>query len=287
MKIGIVGLGLIGGSLAKAIKLQASHRVYGCDLSEAVQLRARMVEAIDGRLTAHQLRQCDLVLVALYPDEAVSYLQSHAASFKPGAVVCDCCGIKTRICRIGFALAREHGFTFVGGHPMAGIERFGFAAARAGLFNRATMILVPEPETGLEVLEGLKAFFLSIGFGRIKITTAEEHDRVIAYTSQLAHVLSSAYIKSPAARDHAGISAGSFRDMTRVATLQPRMWSQLCLENRAALLPELSGLIERLGAYRDALADNDFAALAELFEEGCRCKDEVDKLTPNGARQGG
>ncbi len=278
MKIGIIGLGLIGGSLAKAIKSHTEHTVYGYDCDRSTLLRARMVEAIDAQLTARQLHQCDIVLIALYPDDVVTWLQQHAGELKPGALVCDCCGIKTRICEIGFKLAADHNFTFVGGHPMAGIERFGFAAAQPNLFNRATMVLIPESETPLETVSELKSFFISLGFGRIKITTAEEHDRVIAYTSQLAHILSSAYIKSDTALSSAGISAGSFRDMTRVATLQSEMWTQLCLENRAPLLDELNGLLERLSAYRDALDANDAPALKKLFDEGCARKAQSDLL---------
>lgn len=272
MKTAIIGLGLIGGSLAKAIKTRTSHKVYGFDRDRTIQLRAKMVEAIDSILTPRQVPQCDLILLALYPDDIVQWLQENAGRIKPGAMVCDCGGIKSRICRTGFELARQHGFVFVGGHPMAGIERFGFAAAQANLFSRATMVLIPDSGTPLQTVAQLKEFFLSLGFSRIKITAAEEHDRVIAYTSQLAHILSSAYIKSDTAFSHTGISAGSFRDMTRVATLQPQMWTQLCMENREALLPELSGLIERLRTYETALRAGDHEKMIALFEEGCDYK---------------
>ena len=163
---------------------------------------------------------------------------------------------------------------------MVGIERFGFGAAQPNLFHRASMVLVPKSGTTIETMAAAKAFFLSLGFGRITITTAQEHDRVIAYTSQLAHVLSSAYIKSDTAMSHTGISAGSFRDMTRVATLQPEMWAELCLENRQPMLNELNGLIDRLGQYRDAIQQNDFEKLRLLLHEGSQQKALVDKLKP-------
>lgn len=278
MNIGIIGLGLIGGSMAKAIKTHTAHTVYGCDKVESIQLRAKMVEAIDDLLTPSKLKKCHILLIALFPDAAVNWLKENASKISHNTMVFDCCGNKQKICKAGFELAEQYGFTFIGGHPMAGIERFGFAAAQPNLFHRASMVLVPRSGTPIETMAAAKEFFLSIGFGRITITTAQEHDRVIAYTSQLAHVLSSAYIKSDTAMSHSGISAGSFRDMTRVATLQPEMWAELCLENQQPMLNELNGLIDRLAQYRDAIKANDYEKLRQLLHEGSQRKAEVDKL---------
>ena len=263
MNIGIIGLGLIGGSMAKAVKTHTEHTVYGCDKIESIQLRAKMVEAIDDLLTPALLKKCDIILIALFPDAAIEWLKENASKIRRDAMVFDCCGNKRQVCEAGFELAEKYGFTFIGGHPMAGI---------------ASMVLVPKSGTTIETMAAAKAFFLSLGFGRITITTAQEHDRVIAYTSQLAHVLSSAYIKSDTAMSHTGISAGSFRDMTRVATLQPEMWAELCLENRQPMLNELNGLIDRLGQYRDAIQQNDYEKLRQLLHEGSQRKAEVDKL---------
>ena len=278
MNIGIIWLGLIGGSMAKAVKTHTEHTVYGCDKIESIQLRAKMVEAIDDLLTPALLKKCDIILIALFPDAAIEWLKENASKIRRDAMVFDCCGNKRQVCEAGFELAEKYGFTFIGGHPMAGIERFGFAAAQPNLFHRASMVLVPKSGTTIETMAAAKAFFLSLGFGRITITTAQEHDRVIAYTSQLAHVLSSAYIKSDTAMSHTGISAGSFRDMTRVATLQPEMWAELCLENRQPMLNELNGLIDRLTQYRDAIQQNDYEKLRQLLHEGSQRKAEVDKL---------
>ncbi|MBR4675199.1 MAG: prephenate dehydrogenase [Victivallales bacterium] len=279
MDVGIIGLGLIGGSLAKSIKTNTEHRVYGYDLQDSVVKRAQLVEAIDGVLDDEKLAQCKIVLIALYPDQIEACLKEYADKFPVGSIVVDCGGIKRDICRLGQSLAANRGWTFCGGHPMAGIEKSGFAAARQSLFAKATMILVTHPDVkDLAWLTMLKRFFLSLGFGRIKIATPEEHDRIIAYTSQLAHVLSSAYVKSPSALVHTGFSAGSFKDMTRVATLVPDMWSQLFLQNREPLLRELNGLIERLTQYRDAIAQENREGLEMLLAEGRDVKAQVDAL---------
>lgn len=279
MNIAIFGLGLIGGSLAKAIKLRTDHTVYGYDVQESVMRRARLVEAMDEELTPERLADCEVVLVALYPEAIVECLRERAASFRKGAVVIDCGGIKREICQVGRQLAAEHGWHFVGGHPMAGIEKSGFAAARQNLFARATMILAPSPDDmDLPMLAGVKRLFLELGFGRIRMTTAEEHDRIIAYTSQLPHIVSSAFVKSRTALSHTGFSAGSFKDLTRVATLVPSMWSQLFLDNRRPLLEELDGLMARLAEYREAIAQGDRPRLESLLAEGRDCKAAVDEL---------
>ncbi len=278
MHIAVVGLGLIGGSIAKAIKTNTQHTVYGADLQPSVVWRAKLLEAIDGELTDELLPQCDAVIVALYPADTIAWLTSHAESIRKGALVVDCCGVKQIVCDGVGQTAREHGFTFIGGHPMAGIERSGFEHSQGTLFQNASMILTPEPDIDIAELERAKKFFLSIGFGRITIRTAAEHDQVVAYTSQLAHVLSSAYIQSPTALRHSGLSAGSFQDMTRVATLNAPMWRELFLDNRENLIAEIDGLAARLTQYGDALRAGDAARLEQLLQEGAerkaRCAEE-------------
>ena len=272
MQIAVVGLGLIGGSIAKAMKTNTQHTVYGADLQPSVVWRAKLLEAIDGELTEALLPQCDIVIVALYPADTVSWLRAHADRIRGGALVVDCCGVKQPVCDGVRETARQHGFTFIGGHPMAGIERSGFEHSQDTLFRNASMILTPEPDIDIAVLERAKKFFLSIGFGRITIRTAAEHDQVIAYTSQLAHVLSSAYIGSPTAERHSGLSAGSFQDMTRVATLNAPMWRELFLDNRENLIAEIDGLIARLKQYGDALRASDAGRLEQLLREGAERK---------------
>lgn len=276
MNVGIVGLGLIGGSIAKAIKQNTDHIVFGKDILETVVLKAKLLSAIDEELTDQTLEQCELVIIALYPGDTVKFIEENAAKFKKGALVVDCCGVKRVICAAAQPLAEQNGFTFVGGHPMAGIEKSGFEYSMESLFKNASMILTPDGSVDIQEIDFLKQLFLSLGFGGVKLSTPEEHDRIIAYTSQLAHVLSSAYIKSESALTHMGFSAGSFKDMTRVATLHEGMWTELFLDNKEGLTMELDGLIARLSEYRKAIAGNDAPELMRLLKEGRERKALVD-----------
>jgi len=278
MKTGIIGLGLIGASLARAIKERGVDQVAGFDIQPWVMKKAKLLSIIDNELALDNIGSCDMLLLAIYPAEAIRFLRNHADKIAPGTIVVDCCGIKQGICAEAAAISAGKAWHFVGGHPMAGREASGFDSSTDNLFEGASMILTPPADVSIMTLNRLKEFFLGIGFARIKISDPEKHDRIIAYTSQLAHVLSSAYIKSGAALEHTGFSAGSFKDMTRVATMQPDMWTELCMENREPLIDEISGLISRLSEYRDALQQKDIKGLEQLFAEGRDRKAEVDNL---------
>ena len=277
MNIAVIGLGLIGGSMAKCIKKNTPHTVLGADVSQQVLYKARLLDAIDGELTDERLKICDMVILATWPRAAVEYLREHADDIKPGATVIDVCGVKRAVCDPLWALASERGFLFVGGHPMAGVEYSGFDHANAALFAGASMILTPPPGLDIQTLSQLKRFFRELGFGRVTITTPQEHDRVIACTSQLAHIVSSAYVKSPTGLEHHGFSAGSFKDMTRVARLNEQMWTELFMENRQPLLAELDTLMGNLQAYRDALSTGDADKLCALLREGRLVKEQTDR----------
>lgn len=268
MQIGIVGLGLIGGSFARAIKEHTPHSVFAFDIDRSVLLGATLVGAIDGELTDPQLQNTDLLLLSLYPQATVDFVKAHADAIRPGTIVVDCCGVKRPVCDALCDFAKQHGFHFLGGHPMAGTQFWGFSHARASLFKGASMILTTNGVTDIHVLETVKRFFLSVGFETLTFTTADEHDKIIAYTSQLAHIVSNAYVKSPTALQRKGFSAGSYRDMTRVAKLNVEMWTELFLENRDNLSMELGLLIENLQAYKDALQRNDEPALRQLLQDG-------------------
>ena len=276
MNIGIVGLGLIGGSLAKTIKLNTEHRVIGCDVDLQTILQAQLMDALDEEMDSRNLPTCDMVLVALYPGAIVEWITAHAAEFKPGALVIDCGGVKQEICRQLVPLAKQHGWHFIGGHPMAGREFSGFKYAKDDLFDNASMILTPVGDEEPELLQRARDFFMDLGFRRVQFTTARTHDEMIAYTSQLAHIVSSAYVKTPLAGRHRGFSAGSFADMTRVARLNEGMWTELFFDNREALLPEVEGLVERLAEYRDALRDNDRHRMMKLLRDGCEIKESLE-----------
>ena len=276
MEIGIVGLGLIGGSLAKAITQNTDHTVYGYDISDQVVKKAILVDAIEQQLTDEILPLCDIVIVALYPQATIDYVTSHADLIKKDAIVMDCGGIKGIVCDALIPLAEEKGFLFVGGHPMAVLEHSGFTYAKKNLFNNASMVLTPT-RGPIESMETLKSLFNSIGFTNIEIATPQLHDRKIAFTSQLAHVVSNAYIKSPTALEHAGFSAGSYRDLTRVAKLNEHMWTELFLENPDNLVNEIDTLIDNLKKYSDAIKANDADTLCDLLREGRERKEQIDK----------
>ena len=162
---------------------------------------------------------------------------------------------------------------------MAGIERSGFDASSGKLFSKASMILTPGQNCDIRKLEFAKRFFLSLGFARITLSTPEEHDRIIAYTSQLAHVVSSSYMKSPTAFSHTGFSAGSFRDMTRVAQLHEGMWTELFLENREFLAAEIDRLVLQLQRYREMIFNQREDDLRTLLKEGRELKHKIDELS--------
>ena len=276
MKIAIIGLGLIGGSLAKAFKAYTDNRVYGCDADAATLAYAKLSETIDEPLTDEILPECDLVIVALYPNATIRVLSEKAPLIKKGALVIDTCGTKRKVCAACFALAETYGFTFVGGHPMAGIQFSGIKYSRADLFKGASMILVPPHLDDMAFLTGMKALFLPLGFSKVVLTTPEKHDEIIAFTSQLAHIVSSAYIKSDTAKLHHGFSAGSYKDMTRVATLNDTMWTELFLENRDNLLHEIDNIVSALTDFRAALAADDGEKLSALLREGTQDKSRID-----------
>ena len=277
MKIGIVGLGLIGGSLARAIKANTAHTVWGTDLQRPVVYRAKLLEVIDEELTEDRVGSCDIVILAIYPRDTVEWVRTHATVIQKGAVVVDCAGVKQAVCEPCWEMAQQHGFTFIGGHPMEGVAKLGFENSRRDMFVNASMILVPHRDLDIETMKKVKDVFDAIGFTRYEIATPEKHDRIIALTSQLAHVVSSAYVKSPTAHEHRGFSAGSFRDMTRVAFLNEAMWAELFLLNREDLHREIMGLIERLQEYDDALTAGDEAKMAELLRQGRDIKAELDR----------
>jgi prephenate dehydrogenase len=277
MKIGIVGLGLIGGSLAKAYR-QAGAQVLGFDKDDLVTRFALMAGAIDDELADTNIGECDLIMIAITPMAAIQWFREHAPLISRDAVVIDCCGTKRAVCNACFPIAEEYGLTYMGGHPMAGKERGGIKNSSADLFQNAPFILVPWEAADMELLMRVKGMLMLAGFGRVGVTTSEEHDRVIAFTSQMPHIVSNGFIKSATAlADSQMISAGSYQDFTRVAYLDEKMWSELFLENKDYLLEEISGLIGRLQEYQSAIDNDDKEKLEELLAEGKICKERVLK----------
>ena len=276
MKVGIIGLGLIGGSLAKAYRRDESITVLGMDADHSILEFAQLAEAIHGPLTDENLKTVDLLLLATYPEAVIEHMERLAPKLSKHTMVIDCAGTKEKVCQAVFPLAEEYGFRFLGGHPMAGTHNSGFKYSREDLFDGAPMVLVPPNFYDIRLLDEAKKMLAPVGFGRVSITTAADHDKRIAFTSQLAHVVSNAYVKSPTAREHAGFSAGSYKDLTRVAWLNPDMWAELFLENKEHLLFELNTIIENLTEYKAAMEQDDFSTLRQLLDDGRRIKEEVD-----------
>lgn len=275
MTVGICGLGLIGGSMAKAYKA-AGHTVLGYDKNTASLGYAALAGITDGVLDNATIPSCDLIFIALYPRAAIKYLEDISPLINESTVVIDLCGTKKQICDIGFALSKKHGYTFVGGHPMAGTQYSGIKYSKGTLFKNAPMVLVPDKCDDIYFLDNVKKLLSPAMFGKITVTTAEKHDAMIAFTSQLAHVVSNAYVKSPTAQSHKGFSAGSYKDMTRVAWLNEYMWTELFLENKEPLLFEIDSIIKSLSEYRNAIAEDDADTLRSLLRDGRIAKEQVD-----------
>jgi len=273
--VGILGLGLIGGSFAKAYHA-AGWTVLAADRDAAILSFAQMSGVVDGTLGAENAAQCDLILACICPEAAIAELTGLAPHIGEKPVVIDCCGTKRVVCEALFPVAEQYGFTYLGGHPMAGSHHSGFKYARENLYHNAPMVLVPPSFDDIALLQRVKELLAPAGFGHISVTTAQAHDEMIAFTSQMPHLISNAYIKSPTAAEHKGFSAGSYKDMTRVAWLNAPMWAELFLENRDCLLRELGWLMESLREYRAALEKNDLPELTRLLEEGKKRKEEVD-----------
>lgn len=272
MNIGIIGLGLIGGSMARSTKARTAHTVWGTDLDKETMILAQLSNAIDDPLTEDNLPYCDLILLAIRPAAAIEWVESHAHKIAKTAILVDLCGVKRTVVSAIAPIAAKHGFAYIGGHPMAGREHSGFVSSSANLYVGASMILTPDERTDIMLLETLKTFFTEIGFAHLTFSKPDEHDRIIAFTSQLAHITSSAYVKSPEAQRRRGFSAGSFRDMTRVANLDEDMWTELFLDDSDYLAQELEIFIHNLNEYLSALRTHDGKALRALLKEGRELK---------------
>lgn len=275
MTVGILGLGLIGGSLARAYA-KSGHTVLAYEQDASMLEFAQLAGVVHERLDENNISSCDLILLAVYAQASADWLEMNATYISSHTYVIDCCGIKTEICKHCFPLAQQYGFTFIGGHPMAGSHHSGFKFSRSNLFQGAPMVLVPPRFDDPTLLECAESLLAPCKFGMFSVTTAEAHDEMIAFTSQMPHILSNAYIKSPTALQHKGFSAGSYKDLTRVAWLNPNMWAELFLSNKGNVLNELDTYIDNLKKYRDAIENNDHSKLIALLEEGRRRKEEVD-----------
>ncbi|MCQ2499227.1 MAG: prephenate dehydrogenase [Lachnospiraceae bacterium] len=274
MNVGIIGLGLIGGSMAKAIHAHTDSYILGANRSHGVVERALEEGVLQEELTFENADKCDMLIVALYPKDVVEKVKTYAPYLKKGAIVVDCTGVKKFVSNELSKYLSDMGLCFVGGHPMAGKEVAGYANADTDLFNRASMILTQDEYTSEEAFNTAAEFFSEVGFKMIKESTPVEHDKVIAYTSQLCHVVSNAFIKSPTCDLRYGFSAGSFKDLTRVAKLDEYMWTDLFLANKEALLDEINIFMSHMEEYKEALENEDKETLIRILGEGRQLKED-------------
>lgn len=274
MVIAVVGLGIIGGSYCKAIKKHTRHTVIGINRTQSVAQKAHEAGAIDVIGTVEDMQKADLVILCMYPGACVEFVEKNGEYIEKSTIVTDASGIKSAICPQMTELAKRFGFTFIGSHPMAGKEKNGFDVSDADLYLGASFIITPCGAV-MEKVDFLASFARQIGFGTIKVTTPEEHDRMIAFTSQVPHVLACAYVLSPSCPNHKGFSAGSYRDVSRVANINSKLWSELFIENREPLIKELDILIENITAISNAIKSNDSQELSELLERGHRVKQDL------------
>lgn len=277
MKIGIIGLGLMGGSLGRALVKKTSHTVYARDLDEEAMVKGAMLEAYHFELTRENACELDVLALAVVPSAMQGILDEFLPLLKSGATVTDLAGVKRPVVEIMKRAAKlRPDLEYVGGHPMAGREFSGVAHSTAGLYENSSVLLVPVAAS-LEALAAVKRMYIGVGAEGVVITDAETHDEMIAYTSQLAHVVSSAYVKSPSADKHYGYSAGSFRDMTRVARMNAAMWTELMTDNADNLGREVRAMAARLNEYADCMERGDRTRLFELLDAGNEKKLSVEK----------
>lgn len=275
--VGVVGLGLMGGSFAKAVRGFQDCRVLGLDSSDTVLAGALADGTIDEALAPCEagklLAKSDVAVIALYPAAAVRFIEEHGAECGKGGVLTDLVGVKAGMLRAARAHVAKDA-AFVGGHPMAGRERSGYAAATADLFMGCNYVLIEEPDTDGAALSLLEKMARHLGAGRITLSTVERHDRMIAYTSQMAHVLAAAVALHPDFLSSIGFQGGSFADITRVATLNEAMWSELFLENKEALSGALRALEEGIAGMRGDIERGDAEALRKRMRDSSSRKKE-------------
>lgn len=276
MNIGVVGLGLIGGSIAKSAKKNTEFKVYGYDIDPKTIKNAISEKSIDGELTDKRIASCDYIFIPLYPEAVIEFVEKNASIFKEGATVIDCAGVKRSVCEKCFEIADNHNFSFVGGHPMAGTQFSGFENSKDTMFYNAPFVLTPKENEDILTLANAREVIMQLGFGRVSVMTPQKHDKLIAFTSQLAHVVSNAFVKSPSAIERKGISAGSYKDLTRVAYLNENMWTELFLDNKDNLIFELDNIIAELQKYSDAMKNNDGDTLKQLLKDGKEAKLKAD-----------
>jgi len=267
MNITVVGLGLIGGSVARRLKGFNTCIITGMDINERSLLLAKRDNVIDIATldSAEAVRNADFVILCLYPQANVDFVKNNVNFFKAGAVITDVSGVK------GYVIDEISGILpdnvdFVGGHPMAGREVGGYESSTDTLFDHASYIITPTEKNKPESVALVRSFAEHIGCKHVVTTTPAEHDAIIAYTSQLMHVVAVALCDNPMIERSTYFSAGSLRDCTRVAVINEKMWSELFLENKAALYDRITEMQQSLENVKVALKNDDRCELETIMK---------------------
>lgn len=261
VKIVVYGLGIIGASVCASLK-RAGHTVFGMNRSTEAVAFALEHGYIDGEV--HDFADADVVVLALPPRICAKILDEGV--FPAGCIVTDICGIKGEIERVVYS--KERAYRYVGIHPMAGKETSGIASACVDLFDGKNLIITRTDKTEERAFSTVEKLGREMGFSRIVVCSAAEHDRMIALTSQLAHVVSNAYVKSPMTKNCQGFTGGSFQDMTRIAGVDENVWSELFFLNKHNLIEELTRLCEHLNEYKVVLEQDDEEGMRRILREG-------------------
>lgn len=283
-KVTVAGLGLMGGSLAKALRGWREAVITGIDSDMAVIEKALADRTIDryyraGDMDPAEALNSDAVIIALPPRAALKFIEENGKYACASSVWTDIVGVKKDVMEYAGKYIPA-GVDFIGGHPMAGLEKFGYAHSRGDLFQGCNYVLVPGENTGAASLALIEEMIFYIGAGRVTFSDAERHDAMIAYVSQMPHVLAPAIIDSPNYFESKGFEGGSFHDLTRVGTLDPRLWSELFLLNREPLSRVLRDLEESTARLRKLIEAGDEDRLIQALSAGCERKDERLRMTP-------
>lgn len=265
----IVGLGLIGGSYAKALRNIKVRKILGMDISHGIAracLNANMIDEVieaDGS----NLKEADVIICSVYPEAIVGFVRQNVQNFAEGMLMTDATGVKGTMPHDIQALLPES-CEFISGHPMAGRQGSGLGMSDAAIFNNSNYIIVPTEKNTPEAVHWLEEFAKALGCARSVKVSTEDHDKIIAYTSDLPHITAVALVNSASYNENTQyFIAGGFRDATRVADINPDLWSDLFLSNRANVIAEIENYQKQLERWKKAIEDNDREALKEIMRE--------------------
>ncbi len=265
----IVGLGLIGGSYAKALRNLRARKILGMDISHGIAracLNANMIDEVveaDGS----NLKEADVIICSVYPEAVMGFVRQNVQNFAEGMLMTDATGVKGTMPREIQELLPEN-CEFISGHPMAGRQGSGLGMSDAAIFNNSNYIIVPTEKNSPEAVSWLEDFAKALGCARSVKVSMEDHDKIIAYTSDLPHITAVALVNSASYNENTQyFIAGGFRDATRVADINPDLWSDLFLSNRENVIAEIENYQSQLERWKKAIVEYDRETLKEIMRE--------------------